>query len=172
MSINFCFLFTCYSVFYYKGFCPQRVGGNYFTSQNMPNSIQTNTIVIEGISKVCCKGYKHHDEQQSPKLTFNEHLLRARHYAKHFTLSDLTPTATLRNKVSETGKASIGAACHYRNQWAETGIKSSWALYSDGQHLRRQCIMYPSRPSYISYQASLFIRRKKCRKGFGIQERG
>ena len=58
----------------------------------------------------------------------------------------------------------------YWTQEAEIVIESLWALYSDGQQSEKTVGLYPNTPSYIFFQASLFITENNCAvRGFEIQ---
>ena len=47
----------------------------------------------------------------------------------------------------ETGKVGVHAACHYQNQYIETRIESSWALFSECQRSEKMAGYVPWKPS-------------------------
>ena len=71
----------------------------------------------------------------------------------------------------ETGKAGVGAACCYQNQWAETGIESLWALHSDGGDLRAWWVCTLMDDFTFHFKQTLFIRKKVEGRGLEFKEK-
>ena len=63
-------------------------------------------------------------------------------------------------RALETRKAGVRAACHLPDPISRDSIESLWVLYSDGWWSEKTVGLYPTRPSYMSFQASFFIIEK------------